>query len=187
MRPLAFLSPSVTFALIVAASSACAEEVVTVQLEPTVDSARRDAAEKVLNEDLPRYRLLWESQRGEVESYVVSRSAGLRYDFPCDKVPIRVSVHNGSVLTATYAETSGDCVLGQVATLPTYNWPIPSPDQLFDWIVLMASPPTNSRLYGCLLASFDRTTGIPTKIEAGCPTHIDDFLIVEVSDIRIRK
>ena len=187
MRRVGFISLPAMLAIVVAATSAGSEEMVTVQLEPSADSARRDAAEQILKVAYPRNRDLWESHRSKVESYTVSRSAGLRYGSPCDNVPIRISVRNGSVATATYAETSGDCVAGHQVKVPEYNWPIPSPDQLFEWIVELASPPSNSRLYGCLLASFDSTTGIPTRIDSGCPTHIDDFLIVEVTDIRIRK
>ena len=187
MRRVGHLSTPLTLALAVVAVSARAEEILTVQLEPTMDSARRDAAEQMLKEEYPRYRSLWESQRNNVESYVISRNAALRFDMPCDGVPIRIAVRNGIVTTATYTETAGKCVAGQVVEPPEYSWPIPSPDELFEWLFELGSPPSTSKVYGCLLASFDRTTGIPTKIDAGCPSHIDDFLTIEVSDIRTAK
>jgi hypothetical protein len=176
-----------TLALAVSTVCANSEEVVTVQLEPPMDSARRDAAEQMLRLDYPRYRALWEQQQSKVESFVVARSAGLRIEGLCDGVPIRVAIRNGKVTTATYAETAGDCIAGRAVEPREYFWPIPSPGQLFDWILELGSPPSGSRLYGCLLATFDAATGIPTRIDSGCPTHVDDFFTVEVSDIRATK
>ena len=179
---------SVTLALLaIVAVMASANEVVTVQLEPPVDAARRDAAERMLKEDFPRFRSLWESYRKTVESYVLKQRAGLRYDALCDGVPIRVALRSGNVSSTTYAATEGICVSGRPVQAREYWWPVRSPDQLFDLIVELASPTRDSRLYGCVLATFDAETGIPTSIESGCPTHIDDYLTVEVADIRRNK
>jgi hypothetical protein len=162
-----------------------AAEAVEVWLTPPswVDARHRAEtdAQSLVNE-AARNKSLWSSMGAPNLTYTLTATDGGLISLHCNGVPIRIKILKGRVVSALYQSDSERCRRERNALRTADGRPVLTPGGLFHLVedALKVRPDVE-----CLKVRFDEKTGLPLKIEGGCPWLSDSYWSVEVTDLII--
>jgi hypothetical protein len=134
-----------------------------------------------LAQQYPRSARTWAATMEQEISFVVTS----RTDFvpgSCDEVPIRVKMRQGRAVSVEPLKATQSCNSKTIAKLAVTESLLLTPDSMFKRI----SESVSSMKGGgsdCIQASFDASTGIPLRLQGGCPNQDDGGWRTVVSNI----